>query len=173
MKTTVTSVLTLFAFVVTAAAADVSTKLSDVHICCKGCVDGAQKAVSKVQGVSAVADEDSESVTVTGPDSAAVQKGVDALVAAGYYGQSSDPNIKVAADTGAKGEKVHDLKVEGVHLCCGKCVSSVNKAVQSVPGATGHTAKKGAKTFDVTGDFNDKDLFAALQKQGLTGKVAK
>jgi hypothetical protein len=35
------------------------------------------------------------------------------------------------------------------------------------------TAKKGAKSFEVTGDFNDKEAFAALQKAGLTGKVAK
>ena len=81
--------------------------------------------------------------------------------------------MKLDSSTGATGEKVQTLRVEGVHLCCGKCVKAVDRAVKSVPGAKEHTAVKGAKTFEVTGDFNDKDLFTALQKEGLTGKVAK
>jgi hypothetical protein len=38
---------------------------------------------------------------------------------------------------------------------------------------TGNTAAKGAKSFTVTGDFNDKQVFDALQKAGLTGKVGQ
>ena len=111
--------------------------------------------------------------TLTGPTTAAVQKAADAVVAAGYFGKSSDPNIKLTAETGAKGEKVQTLKVEGVHLCCGECVSALSRAIKTVPGATGHTAKKNSKTFEVTGDFNDKELFDALHKHGLNGKVSK
>ena len=40
-----------------------------------------------------------------------------------------------------------------------------------VSGVTGDTAAKGAESFTVTGDFNDADVFAALQKAGLTGKA--
>ena len=65
------------------------------------------------------------------------------------------------------------MKVEGVHLCCGKCVKAVDEALKSVPGVKSHTAVKNAKSFEVTGDFNDKDAFTALQKAGLTGQVAK
>jgi copper chaperone CopZ len=75
--------------------------------------------------------------------------------------------------TGAKGEKVQSLKVDGVHLCCGKCVKSVNTALESVTGVKANTATKGAKSFEITGDFNDKEVFAALQKAGLTGQVGK
>jgi copper chaperone CopZ len=94
-------------------------------------------------------------------------------VAAGYFGKSSDPEIKLISKTGAKGEKVKSLEVEGVHLCCGKCVKAVGTALGEVPGVTGNTATKGAKSFTVNGDFNDKDAFAALQKAGLTGQVGK
>jgi copper chaperone CopZ len=79
----------------------------------------------------------------------------------------------MASDTGAKGKKVQTLKLEGVHLCCAKCVSAVDKATKSVAGVTEQTAKKNAETFEVTGDFNDQEVFDALQKAGLTGKVAK
>jgi len=111
--------------------------------------------------------------TLTGSDKAAVQKAADALVAAGYFGKSSNSEIKLAADAGAKGKKVQTLKLEGVHLCCGKCVSTVDEAVKSVAGVKGHTAKKNAESFEVTGDFNDKEVVDALQKAGLTGKVAQ
>jgi hypothetical protein len=82
-------------------------------------------------------------------------------------------SVKLANETGAKGEKVKSLKMEGVHLCCGKCVKAVDKATASVSGVKAHTATKGAKSFEVTGDFNDKDLMTALQKEGLTGKIVE
>jgi copper chaperone CopZ len=52
-------------------------------------------------------------------------------------------------------------------------VTAVDKAVKSVPGVKEQNAKKNAESFDVTGDFNDKEVTDALQKAGLTGKVAK
>lgn len=155
------------------AYADASTKLSDVHLCCQSCVKGVQKAVAKVPGVKAESDMDEKTVSLTAPDAATLQKGVDSLVAAGYFGKSSDPAIKVSADTGAKDEKVKSMKIEDTHLCCGSCVKAVNKALNGVPGVTGNTAAKGATSFEVTGDFSQKDVMDALQKNGLTGKVAK
>jgi periplasmic mercuric ion binding protein len=65
------------------------------------------------------------------------------------------------------------LKVEGVHLCCGKCVKAVNHALTTVDGVTTNDATKGAQFFIVTGNFKDSDVFAALQKAGLTGKVGQ
>ena len=71
---------------------------------------------------------------------------------------------------GAKNQKVQSIKVEGLHLCCGKCVTAVNYVLGNVPGVTGNTAAKGAKSFEITGNFNDKDVFDAFQKAGLTGQ---
>lgn len=172
MKSLLVSAVLAFTVAFSVHAADVSTKLTDVHLCCKSCVKGVEKAIGTVSGATANADMDSDSIDLTGPDTATVQKAVDALTAAGYYGKSSNPDIKVNADTGAKDEKVKSLKVEDVHLCCGKCVKSVTKALSEVPGVTGNTAAKGAKSFTISGDFNEKDAMAALQKAGLTGHVA-
>jgi copper chaperone CopZ len=158
------------AFVMAAKAADVTVTITDVHICCQSCVKGVAKAVADVKGLAAKADQDAGTVTLTGPDAATVQKGADALVAAGFFGKSSDPAIKLNAETGAKNQKVQSIKIEGLHLCCGKCVTAVNNVLGSVPGVTGNTAAKGAASFDVTGNFNDKDVFDALQKAGLTGQ---
>ena len=65
---------------------------------------------------------------------------------------------------------VQSIKIENVHLCCGKCVKAVNEVLATVPGVTGNTAAKGATSFEVTGNFNDKAVFDALQKAGLTGQ---
>ncbi len=170
MKTTLVTIAMAMALAAANCTADVTVKISDVHICCKGCVKGAQEAVSKVDGAKPDVSEDDETVTITAPDMATAQKAADSLVAAGYFGTSSDSNVKLNADTGAKGVKVQKLTVTGVHLCCGKCVSAVHKTVGAVPGVTGDTAAKNARSFEVTGDFNDKDVMDALQKAGLTGK---
>ena len=173
MKKALVTVAIALALSLSARPAEVSTKISDVHLCCQACVKGVKKAVVDIKDVKADVDQDAETVTLTGSDQAAVQKAADALVAAGFFGKSSDASIKLVADTGAKGSKVQSLKLEGVHLCCGKCVSAVDKAVKAVPGVKEHTAVKNAKSFEVTGDFNDKEVVEALQKAGLTGKVAK
>ncbi len=170
MKTSLASIFATLA-IAAAAQAESSVKLSDVHLCCKSCVTGVEKAVAKVSGASAAANADDETVTITAPDAATAQKAVDSLVAAGYFGKSSDTAIKVNATTGAKDGKVTSLAVNDVHLCCKKCVTAVNSAISAVPGVTGNTAEKGAKTFQVQGDFNAKDVFTALQKKGLTGKA--
>jgi copper chaperone CopZ len=173
MKTMVISLVAALALPAAALAAEVSAEITDVHLCCKGCVNGVEKAIADVAGAKAAVDADAGKVTLTGPDAATVQKAADALVAGGYFGKSSDGHVKLKAVTGAKGQKVQSLQIEGVHLCCGKCVKAVDQAVKSVPGVTTQNATKGAKTFEVSGDFNDKDVFAALQKEGFSGKVAK
>ena len=170
MKLTLLSLVTIIALSFSAAA-DTSAKITGVHLCCKKCVTGVQKAVDTVPGAKAEIDADNGSVTLSGPDAATVQKAADALVKAGYFGKSSD--VKMDASTGAKGAKVSKLTIEGVHLCCAKCVKAAEKAVKSVPGVKEDTAAKDAKSFDVTGDFDDKEVFTALQNEGLTGKVAK
>jgi copper chaperone CopZ len=172
MKSVFACLFAVGAMLVSASAADVTTKITDVHLCCRSCVTLAQKAVAdKVPGATAVADQEEETITLTGPDNATVQKAADALVKAGFFGKSSNPAIKITSDTGAKGQKVQTLDVSNVHLCCAKCVKAVNEALTAVPGVKETTAAKGAKTFQVKGDFKDSDVFAALQKAGLTGKA--
>ena len=155
------------------ASAESAAKITEVHLCCKSCVTGVEKAIGEVPDARAVVDQDAGTVTLSAPNAAAVQKAVDALLAAGYFGKCNDASVKLDSRTGAKGQKVQSLKIEGVHLCCGKCVKAVDRAVKSVAGVKEQTAVRGAKTFEVTGDFNDEEIFTALRKEGLAGKVAK
>ena len=171
MKLLFASVLVGYALGLSVQGGEVSGKISGVHLCCKSCVTGVEKAVGEVQGATATVDKDAGTVVLSGPNPATMQKAADALVAAGYFGKSSDGKINLGDKTGAQGKKVSSLQVSGVHLCCSKCVKALDEAIKTVPGAKSHTAEKGAKTFEVTGDFNDKELFEALHNAGLSGKV--
>ena len=155
----------------TFAKAETTVKLSNVHLCCNGCVTGAEKAVAKAHGVTAAVDKDAGTVTLTAADKAAVQSGVDALVAAGYFGKSDSADISVKDTSGAKDGKVASLTVNDVHLCCDKCANAAKKALAKVKGVTGDTAAKKVTSFEVKGDFSPKDVFGALQAAGFTGKA--
>ena len=171
MKTLLLSSMVTFAGMV-ALQADETATINNVHLCCKSCVTGAEKAVSTVEGAKVSADQEAGTVTLTGPDAATLQKAADALVRAGYYGKSASPAVTLKSNPGAKGRQVGSLEIEGVHLCCAKCVKAVEHAVKSVPGVENQTAVKGAKKFQVTGKFNDSAVFDALENEGLSGKIA-
>lgn len=150
--------------------AESKVTLTGVHNCCKSCTKGIEKAVTSVSGATAAVEKDS--VTITAGSAADVQKATDALIAAGYTGSTSDASVKVTPGS-APDEKVSALTVSGVHLCCGKCVTAVEKAALAVSGVKSHNATKGAESFKVEGEFNAKDLMASLAKAGFTGKASK
>lgn len=145
-----------------AARAETTVTLTGLHNCCGGCEKGITKALTSVKDVTATVEDDK--ATITAKTKTAADKAVDALLAAGYYGVGA-PEQKIAD------KKVKSATVSGTHLCCGKCVTGIANAVKTVPGATGHTATKGAKSFTVEGDFNLKDLLAALNKAGYNGEI--
>ena len=145
--------------------AETKVTLSGVHLCCKGCVKGVAKAVDK-SGGKASCDAKAGIVVISGTKGA-VGKALEAIAKAGYYGKSDNENLSIASQGGAKDEKVKSLTLSGTHLCCGKCVKAVAKAVNATDGADAHTAKKGSKTFEVTGDFNALALIKALHDNGL------
>ncbi len=167
------TIVAAFGLTLGASAAESTAKISEVHLCCKGCVTGVEKAVSKVPDAKVEVNQHAGTVILRGPDAATVQQATDALVAGGYFGKVSQGDVKLANETGAKGEKVKSLKIEGVHLCCDSCVQAVGRATASVSGVTAHTATRRAKSFEVTGAFDDKELMTALQKEGLTGRIVK
>jgi periplasmic mercuric ion binding protein len=157
-------------FAASTAARAYTVAVSEVHLCCNSCVKDADKAVAQVAGASAQAVKASGTITITAPDRATAQKAVDALVAEGYYGHSSDPTVTVAGTSVPDGNS-KSLKVSGVHLCCKGCVRDLNKAVAKVKGVTGTTAAKDAESFEITGDFNSKDVIDALHAAGFSARV--
>ena len=167
------SLLLLASFLAACAvsrAADYTVTLANVHLCCNSCVKDAVAAVKPVDGASAAADKTAQTVTITASSQETAQKAVDALVGAGFYGQPSDPAIHVTQSAVQAGT-VSSLTVNGVHLCCDKCVSTVNKAMAKVSGVTGTTAAKDADSFQITGSFDAKAAVDALNAAGFSARV--
>ena len=81
ITSSIVATLALGLFVAPVRAAEVTAKISNVHLCCKSCVTGVEKVAAKVEGLIATVDKDARTVTLAGPDTATVQKGADALVA--------------------------------------------------------------------------------------------
>ena len=135
--------------------------LTNVHVCCNSCKKGINAAVT---GAGATAKIEKTTVTVTAADDAGVKKAVDALLAAGYYGDGA-PAAAAPSDAKAK-----SVTVENIHLCCGKCVDAFNKAVKPA-GATKTDAAKNAKTVTVEGDVSPKEVLEALHKAGFNATV--
>lgn len=142
--------------------AETTVTLTGLHNCCGSCDRGITKALTSVDGVTATVSK--TTATITAKNKADADKAIDALLAAGYYGVGA-PEQKIAD------KKVKSATISGTHLCCGKCVTGINDALKGVTGITSNTAAKGVKTFTVEGDFNLKDLLAALNKAGYHGKI--
>ncbi len=144
------------------AQAESTVTLTGVHNCCKKCEKGITEAVAKVSGATATADKDK--VTITAKSDADAKKAAASLVDAGYFGVGAEaPAITDA--------KVKSATIEGVHLCCGKCVDAFNKAATATAGVSKTDAVKGATSVKVEGDFSTKEFLAALNKGGFNGKL--
>lgn len=149
-----------------ALQAEVTAKLTNMHICCGGCTKGILKAVDGMTAVKVMVDQDSEETTITGSDKASVQKAIDAIAAAGYHATVAGDGLSMAPGTAPDG-KVKSLKIANAHNCCGACNVAIRKALQTVPGVAGDTCKSKAMEFEVTGDFEPKAVVAALEKAGF------
>ena len=156
-----------------AALGETKVEVKDVHLCCGACVKGVDKALKGVDGVKGVCDRDAGTVTITATDDAAAQKAIEALAAAGFHGSLETKDVHFPRDSGVTEGKVTSLTLTGVHNCCRSCSKAIKDAVKDVKGVTGDTAKPKSDTFEVTGDYEARDLVRALHKAGFHVKVKK
>lgn len=173
MKKFIITLPAIFMICMSSLMAETSVKLEGVHLCCKACVRGVEKAITTVEGASVVADRDAGTAVVTAPDKKTLRKGLNAIAQGGFYGVSKDSSMKVRDISGAKNKQVKKVTIKGVHLCCNGCVYAVEDALDTVKGVTGNTLEKKVESFEVTGDFNEKELFAALNKAGFAGRASR
>jgi copper chaperone CopZ len=150
---------------------DTKVELKGVHLCCPACAKAIVSIVKNVEGASATCDRNKKSVSITATDDQTAQKALDALAAAGFYGDTGNKALAMKEDSGVQAGKVKSLTVTGVHNCCGQCASLLKATIKKVDGATGNTVKAKDDTFEVTGDFDAADLIKALNAAGFHAKV--
>jgi copper chaperone CopZ len=153
--------------------AEATVTLEGVHLCCKACVRGVEKAVTSVEGATVVADKDAGTAVLSAPDQKILRQGINAMLRGGFYGTPKDSKLKVRDRSGSEDRTVKTLTVTGVHLCCNGCINAVEDALATVDGVKDNTMERKVDSFQITGEFNEKAVFAALNKAGFAGKVGK
>jgi mercuric ion binding protein len=151
--------------------AEVTVKLTDMHICCGGCSKAIVAATKDLTGAKVAVDKDSEEVTITADSKEAAQKAVDAIIGAGYHAKTDSKDVTITEDSGAKAGNVKRLTVSGAHNCCGSCTDAIKGALKGVSGVTADTCKSKQTSFVVEGDFDAQAVVKALNDVGFHVKV--
>jgi hypothetical protein len=169
---TVAAVATLSFFAGPALAASVEVK--GLHLCCPRCCTVAKGLLAKVKGVSdATADKGTKTVTFTAADDKAVEAGLKALMAGGFYGAatSDGKEIKMGAAP-KKGDKADEVTVKGVHSCCGQCRTALTKLFGEAK--VTFNGKGPQQDVTISGkDLDQGEVIEALRKTGFNGTIAK
>lgn len=72
--------------------------------------------------------------------------------------------------------KVKSPKISAIHNCCRLCCEAIKKAIATVDGVTGDTAKPQATTFELIGDFDSAavvDAHGRMLTKKMTVKTPK
>ncbi|WP_372897993.1 heavy-metal-associated domain-containing protein [Stieleria sp.] len=149
------------------AHAEVTVKLSKMHLCCGACVKAVEGALEKVEGATVKADQDSGSAVVTAADQKTARKAIGAIGRAGFHGETDHAKLKMQDNSGVKAGVTKRLELVGVHNCCGGCNKAIKAALATVDGVQADTAKPKSKTLVVEGEFDGLAVVNALNKAGF------
>ena len=161
--------ITLSASALAAAATEV--KVTDVHLCCKACVNGVNKATADVKGVKVEADQKTKTVTITAETDEAAAKAVQAMADAGFNGKVEGGKFEMKYEGKVPAGKVKRLVLNVGHSGCGSCNSAIKKAIEKVDGVEGIGAKAKDVKVVVEGDFEAAAVVTALREAGFGAKV--
>jgi copper chaperone CopZ len=135
-----------------------------VHLCCQSCSDGADSALEGIKGISKPGtDRNTKLITFQAESKDAALEGIKSLAKEGFYGTATFGKEELKwPDSGAKkGNKVPTVVIEGVHLCCGSCVTGAKEALAKLEGASEIDVDRNAEVA----------VIAALNKGGFFGTV--
>jgi copper chaperone CopZ len=166
--------LSLAAASLTAAAHAASTvELTDVHICCRGCAVAIEKSLSKMENVKPSIDQENGTVSLTAENDESLQKAVDAIAKAGFHGKIDEKSKVQFAEAKLPEGKITRLEIAHIHNCCPACTKAIKAAVAEVEGVQGDSLKPKATKFVVEGEFEAKDVIAAIEAAGFHATLPK
>lgn len=149
--------------------------IKGVHLCCQSCSDGADAALEGIKGVSKPGnDRNTKLISFQAESKEAALEGIKSLAKEGFYGTASFGKEELKwPDSGAKkGNKVPTVVIEGVHLCCGSCVTGAKEALEKLAGASEIDIDRNAEKITVKGkELDEVAVIAALNKGGFFGTV--
>lgn len=153
------------------ASAETEVKVTDVHLCCKSCVNGVIKATKDVKGAKVEADQKAGTVTITADDDKAAAAAVQAMADAGFNGKIEGDKFAMKYEGKVPSGKVTRLALNVGHNCCGSCTKAIKSAVEGVDGVKAVVAKAKDVNIVVEGDFDAQAVVGALRDAGFGAKV--
>ena len=167
----------LAATLIVAAPLSQDVAIKGVHLCCGSCSDAAEAALEGLKGISkAGTDRNTKLISFQAESKEAALEALKSLAKEGFYGTATfgKEELKWPESGAKKGEKVSTIVIEGVHLCCGACVTGSKEALEKVPGATEIDVDRNAQIITVKGkEIDEVAAIAALNKGGFFGKVKR
>lgn len=160
-------------------AADKTTSVSikGVHLCCASCSSGAEAALEGLKGISkAGTDRNTKLIAFQAETKEDAIVALNSLAKEGFYGTAMFGKEELKwPDSGAKkGQKVPTVVIQGVHLCCGACVTGSKEALEKLANATEIDIDRNAEIITVKGkELDEAEVIAALNKGGFYGKIKR
>lgn len=160
-------------------AADQTTSVSikGVHLCCGSCSDSAEAALEGLKGITkAGTDRNTKLIAFQAATKEDALEALKSLAKEGFYGTATFGKEELKwPDSGAKkGQKVTTVVIEGVHLCCGACVTGSKDALEKLASATEIDIDRNAEIITVKGkELDEAEVIGALNKGGFFGTVKR
>jgi mercuric ion binding protein len=148
-------------------------EVKGVHLCCGQCQKVVKGILEKVEGVSDIAcDRATKTVTFTATDEKTAKKGFQSLRKGGFFGEASCDGKALTVKNKASKDKVNEVTVNDVHVCCGNCKKAIEKLFK---GATiTYTGDGPQRNVTIAGeDLVPATVLDTLRKGGLTGTIKK
>src|SRR5215208_6423657 len=76
------------------ARAETKVTISGTHLCCGQCLKAVDATLKDLPGVKHKSSQEAKTIELTADNDAAAQKAIDALAAAGFYGQLDNDKVK-------------------------------------------------------------------------------
>ncbi len=155
---------------------EVTVVLSEVHLCCGGCVKAIEKVNEnkkyRIEDVKIKADRKEKTVTIEAPTGIRAQRALAGILSAGYYGKSDHDVLQIKEARGKGTDfKSNIMTVRDIHMCCGGCIKAAKGALKEVEGVEEYEIEEGDTQFYVKGkDFKPYEVMMALRAVGFGGK---
>jgi len=155
---------------------EVTVVLSDVHLCCGGCVKAAEKVSEnkkyRIEDVKITADRKEKTITIEAPTGIRAQRALAGILAAGYYGKSDHDVLQIEEARGKDTDfKSNIMTVKNIHMCCGGCIKAAKAVLKEIEGVEEYEIEEGDTQFYVKGkDFKPYEVMMALRAVGFGGK---
>ena len=160
-----------------AADKTTSVTIKGVHLCCSSCSEGAEAALEGLKGITkAGTDRNTKLIAFQAETKDDALAALKALAKEGFYGTAlfGKEELKWPESGAKKGQKVPTVMIEGVHLCCGACVTGAKEALEKLEGASGISIDRNTEIITVNGkELDEIAVVSALNKGGFFGTVKR